>query len=704
MPDMPESDPRTPNLFLVGVPKAGTTFLHYALDRVPDVFMSAVKEPGFFTSAREQRRGFGYYLDAYFAKAAGFPVRGESTPWYVYSDVARERIARIEAPASPKVVVLLRRPSERALSMYRDQVRLNRERRSFADAVEAELRGLDAGDLVSDVRQRYVWGGLYHQQLCRWVEDLGSDRVHVIVLEELTARPDDAWVELGRFLDHDLGPSRLAEVDERDRNPSSGLRWPRVDAFLRSFEGRENPLVEGAKRVLPPGMHRRALQQLGRINRTARGGGTGDPHTETVEALDAWYRPEVARVESFLGRDLPSWQALDGPASTTPPSEPRREHIRILHLVARSHRRGAELVAVELADELDRRGHENHVVALGPALSGGHELNLVPLAESRGVGVPELIGRVRQVRTLLRDPDIDVVLAHGGWTAQVAALATPRDGPLLVWQRILGFPDSVWRPERRWWWRSVARRFDVCVALTADLEGELRRLGFEGPVWVIPNSRKPDRFLDLDRVAAGARLRSEIGVAPDVPLIGFVGHLVRQKRPERALGVLERVLAAGRPAHLVVAGDGGLRASLEREVRDRGLEASVTFLGHRPDVEWVFGGVDVAVLTSEAEGIPGVAIESLMAGCPLVSFPTGGIHEVVDDGVTGVVLTVADDRLMAEAVCALLDDEAARLSMSRAGRLQTARFSASTTAAAYADRLLDELRNRPRAPGPAPSR
>jgi len=699
---MPASDPRTPNLFVAGVPKAGTTFLHYALDRVPDVFMSSVKEPGFFTSAREQRRGFGYYLDAYFAKAAGFPIRGESTPWYVYSDAAREQIARIAAPAAAKVVLLLRRPSDRALSMYRDQVRLNREVRSFTDAVDAELRGLDAGDLVADVRQRYVWGGLYHQHLQSWVDDLGSERVHVIVLEELTARPEEAWVALGRFLDHDLGPSRLAEVDERDRNPSSTLRWPRVDAFLRSFEGRENPLVEGAKRVLPPGLHRRVLQRVGRINRTTGGGDAAGPHAGAVDALDEWYRSEVARVEAFLGRGLPSWQPLEAPAPSPREAAPRRDHIRILHLVARSHRRGAELVAVELADELDRRGHQNHVVALGPALTGGHELDLIPLAESRGVGVPELIGRVRRVRALLRDPGIDVVLAHGGWAAQIAALATPRDGPLLVWQRILGFPESVWRPERRWWWRAVARRFDVCVALTTELEGELRRLGFEGAVWVIPNARKPERFLDLDRARAAARLRSEISVAPDVPLIGFVGHLVRQKRPERALGVLQHVRAAGQAAHLVVAGDGGLRSLLEREIRDRGLGGSVTLLGHRSDVEWVFGGVDVAILTSEAEGIPGVAIESLMAGCPLVSFPTGGIDEVVDDGVTGVVLPAADDRLMAEAVRTLLADEPTRLAMGRAGRLQTTRFSASTTAAAYADRLLDALRDRTPAPGAAP--
>ena len=361
--------------------------------------------------------------------------------------------------------------------------------------------------------------------------------------------------------------------------------------------------------------------------------------------------------------------------------------VRILHLVARSHRRGAELVAVELANELDRRGHTNRVVALGPATDGGQEVGLVPLASSQGLGLTELLTRVRRVRRLLAEDPVDVVLAHGGWAAQVAALAAPRGGPLLVWQRILGFPPSVWRPSRRLWWRAIARRFDVGVALTADLEDELRRLGFTKPVWIIPNSRQPDRFLDLDRDEATARLRAEVGVADRVPLIGFVGHLVHQKRPERAIDVLARVLERGQPAHLVIAGDGHLRPALELEVRRRGLERSVTFLGHRADVEQVFGGVELVLLTSEAEGIPGVAIESLMAGCPVVTFPVGGVAEVVDDGVTGVVLVHHDTALMAQAVRDLLSDDGTRQAMSREGRHQTSRFSASATAEVFANRL-----------------
>ena len=116
------------------------------------------------------------------------------------------------------------------------------------------------------------------------------------------------------------------------------------------------------------------------------------------------------------------------------------------------------------------------------------------------------------------------------------------------------------------------------------------------------------------------------------------------------------------------------------------------FLGRRTDVEWILAGVDLLVLTSDLEGMPGVAIEAAMAGCPVVSIPVGGIDEVVEDGVTGLVLADADPGRMAEAVAALLADADRRHAMGTAARAGSERFSAATTARAYADALVALVR------------
>jgi glycosyltransferase involved in cell wall biosynthesis len=365
--------------------------------------------------------------------------------------------------------------------------------------------------------------------------------------------------------------------------------------------------------------------------------------------------------------------------------------MRILHVVSCSQRRGAELVALDLSDELDRMGHRNRVVALAPAFDGRREPGLVPLATSRRQRPPELLAGAWRLRRLLAAEPPEVVLAHGGWPAQVVALAVGRRRPLLIWQRILGFPDKAWRPLRRHWLTTVARRFDAAVALTTDQRSELRHLGYRGPVWVIPNFRNPDTFRAIQRDTAAARLRAEAGVSNGAPLLGFVGHLVRQKRPDRALEVLAQLRLQGCAAHLVVAGAGPLRTDLEDRAHRLGVGGAVTFLGERDDIEWVLGGSDLALLTSEAEGVPGVAIEALMAGCPMVSVPVGGVAEVIEDGATGLVLETDDPAIMAQAVARLLADDETRETMSRECRSRMDRFSVSAAAAVYARRFGEAL-------------
>jgi len=358
-------------------------------------------------------------------------------------------------------------------------------------------------------------------------------------------------------------------------------------------------------------------------------------------------------------------------------------HLRVVHIVTRSHRRGAEVVALELAVALDALGHDNEVYAVAQAADGQAIDELPVLVDSSRLGPLTYLRSCVRVRRLLTHDPADLVLAHGGWAAIVVAFAAPRP-TVRVWQRILGFPMERWGMLRRRAWRIVARRFDGVVALTPEMMVELRQLGYEGPVWLIANARNPERFAAIDRAGAAAALRAEIGVDADVPLLGFVGHLVDQKQPELAVEVLDGVRREGIDAHLVIAGDGPRRRAVERRVHELGLTGSVTLLGHRADPELIFGGADLAMITSRTEGIPGVAIEAQMAGCPVVSFPVGAIGDVVQDGVTGIILERPDVSLMAKQVAGVLDDPELLQRMSSAASAVGAVFTTASTASRYA--------------------
>lgn len=367
--------------------------------------------------------------------------------------------------------------------------------------------------------------------------------------------------------------------------------------------------------------------------------------------------------------------------------------LRILHLVTRSQRRGAELVAVELARGLDALGHTNRVLALGLGFDGGEDVDLPPLTRRSDTGVRALWLGTRALRRHLAREPVDILIAHGGRAVEAAVLARRRGRPLIVWQRILGFPPNLWRPVRRLQWRAIMRRVDAAVALTPDLGDELGRLGFDGPIWAIPNFRDPEPFVAVDRDEAAIELRAELGVPQDVGLVGFVGHLIAQKRPDRALDALEAVRRLGEHAHLVVAGDGPLREQFELDVVARGLAGLVHVLGHRNDIPKILAAIDVFILTSDSEGLPGVLIEAQMAGCPVVTVAVGGVRDLVDDGETGFVIDGLDPEDLARRVVDLLRDRPLRIRLGERARRRAVRFSSTRAAGTYAARLAEVVGN-----------
>jgi glycosyltransferase involved in cell wall biosynthesis len=363
----------------------------------------------------------------------------------------------------------------------------------------------------------------------------------------------------------------------------------------------------------------------------------------------------------------------------------------VVHLVTRSHRRGAEVFALELATASNALGDHNDVHAIALASDGQSVPGLPVLVPTTHLGIRAYLQSSWRLRRLLRHDPADVVLAHGGWAALVVAFAAP-SSTMRVWQRILGLPLDRWGPLRRHAWRVMARRFDGVVALTPEMESEMRELGYEGPVWPIGNARDPARFEAVDRMSATAALRKELDIGPEVPLLGFVGHLVDQKQPELAIDVLAEVRRQGHPAHLVMAGDGPRRRAVERRIAEHGIAKAVTMLGHRDDPELIFGGTDLVLITSNAEGIPGVAIEAQMTGCPVVTFLLGAVEEVVADGVTGVVVAWPEPLLMATRISALLADPSRLHAMSCAAPPRASAFTTSRTASLYTARF-HELRS-----------
>ncbi len=148
---------------------------------------------------------------------------------------------------------------------------------------------------------------------------------------------------------------------------------------------------------------------------------------------------------------------------------------------------------------------------------------------------------------------------------------------------------------------------------------------------VVPLGIDLDKY--YDPIGKRGILRNEIGAADDEILVGAIGRLAEIKNITMLLDVASRYIAFRDPdwpsLRFVIIGDGNLRANLEAESSDRGLDGLFTFLGNRADIADLLPGLDIVALTSKNEGTPLSLIEAMAAGQPVISTAVGGVVDLL---------------------------------------------------------------------------
>ncbi|MCL6642775.1 MAG: glycosyltransferase [Candidatus Bipolaricaulota bacterium] len=140
------------------------------------------------------------------------------------------------------------------------------------------------------------------------------------------------------------------------------------------------------------------------------------------------------------------------------------------------------------------------------------------------------------------------------------------------------------------------------------------------------------------------------------------------------LSAWRRVAREEPHAHLLLIGDGRLRKALERKA---GLEriTNVHFLGFRKDVPQLLHATDIFVLPSKREGLPRSIMEAMAAGKPVVATDVRGSRDLVENGVTGILVKLGDVVGLAQAILQLIHDPELRLRMGEAGREKIQAYS-----------------------------
>ena len=293
-----------PNFLVIGAAKSGTTSLYHYLKQHPDVYMSPVKEPKFFAleGERPSFRGPGdceadavTTLEGYralFGEANGESAVGEASPLYLYLEKAVDRIKHHVPEA--RFIAVLRNPVERAYSSFLHKVRDGRETTSdFAEALALEDERIREGWAYG---WHYRRRGFYHEQLSRYYEAFGPEKIRVYLYEDLKQEPGDLLRDAYGFLGVDVA---FVPNLSLKHNVSGVPRNRLIHSLLRG----RNPLKTVLKPLLPEGLRKKLLVDLQRRNLEK----APPISPEVRHALVEGYREDVLKLQGLIGRDLSGW-------------------------------------------------------------------------------------------------------------------------------------------------------------------------------------------------------------------------------------------------------------------------------------------------------------------------------------------------------------------------------------------------------------
>jgi glycosyltransferase involved in cell wall biosynthesis len=223
--------------------------------------------------------------------------------------------------------------------------------------------------------------------------------------------------------------------------------------------------------------------------------------------------------------------------------------------------------------------------------------------------------------------------------------------------------------------RLLRRRTDGAIAVSRSTREFLVKERFvpEERVRLIWNGAPLDEFAPVPRERA-LRVRRELGLPEDALVVGTIGRLNAQKGHRFLVEAAARLLPRRPRARLLVAGDGDLMGDLRGQAAALGIADRVVFAGHRTDVPDLLGALDVFCISSLYEGTPLALFEAMAAGKAIVSTSVDGCREVLDDGVTGVLVAPADAAALADGLERVLADDALRGALGRQALTASRRY------------------------------
>jgi glycosyltransferase involved in cell wall biosynthesis len=352
--------------------------------------------------------------------------------------------------------------------------------------------------------------------------------------------------------------------------------------------------------------------------------------------------------------------------------------LRILHISSARALGGGERHLADLANALSRRGHEVYA-ALVPRSPLNQELNALPRQNIFTLRLRNAldIGSALELGRLMRKQRIEIVHAHMARDYPLAALAARRAGnaALIVTRHVL-FPLNklhVLTLSR------AARIIAVSEAVARALSAQ--KLFPQDRLSIVRNGIDVERF-DVGKNGFNREaFCRNAGVAPGRLLVATLGEIKQLKGQEEFLRAASLIARRFGEVDFIIAGcdtsrTGEHRARTERLITELDLHGRVHLTGWLDDVAPLLAATDVFVSASHTESFGITIVEAMASGAAVVATATEGAREIIEDGVTGLLVPLGDVEALASAIVRLLEDAPERKRLgARAREVARTRFS-----------------------------
>jgi len=351
-----------------------------------------------------------------------------------------------------------------------------------------------------------------------------------------------------------------------------------------------------------------------------------------------------------------------------------RRKIKILRIITKLSIGGSSIHSILLTAHMDRGLFDSILIRGEQEKNGGDLGDLIKEKKLKPQVISELVREISLTKDivafwklyrLIRKKKPDIVHTHSSKAGILARLAAKIGGVPIILHTFHGhvFHGYFGTLKSKIFLiieQLLARISTRIIAVSPQQKKELVNLGISSSDKITHIYLGLELTPFLSAKKEKGKLRSELNINNSSHLVGIVGRLAPVKGHTYFLRACKKVLDFLPRTKFIIVGGGPLKKDMEELANQLNIKESVYFLGFRRDLAKIYSDLDLVVLSSLNEGTPVSVIEAMTVGKPVIATKVGGVVDIMDDGVNGMIVPPKNENALASAIVHLLKNPEVR--------------------------------------------